>query len=287
MEIRNLSEGDRLAFLHSLKQHEEKARVTEEDERAKQRLKMANFNNPELIEQLKQNREKLLKSTGFSTEDREIVEILKTIDTADHGYLAYLYAMVSLDYKIFIEKSLDFRTALNSKFTYIFGADLLADTDKDSKTGMFYHLSKKLYDMMEQCFSISNYENLEMLNNYLSIIGSMGVPVVYQDMLTRNHFVLGFKPVRAQHIYCFVIPPSFSEHELFKALFRFYNNYVVKVIFDAYNKKHSAAGQNNKLYLNQDESLAKRLHKLGDLIEKDQNVLSLKLASLKRQSSFL
>ncbi|PKL11090.1 MAG: hypothetical protein CVV50_06190, partial [Spirochaetae bacterium HGW-Spirochaetae-6] len=144
---------------------------------------------------------------------------------------------------------------------------------------VFYNLSRKLFDFMQQSYSSPEYRKTEILNHYLAIIGSLAVAVPFQRKLLENNFTLAFKPDKIGQQFCMVIPPEEMEKELFKELYDFYYKNVTKVLM--HDLSHSNKFSSYKSAFADKETDGRGFSRLSKNLGDYDNVLSSKLSNLK------
>jgi hypothetical protein len=230
-----------MRYLNSLKEFEKKLKETQFKDNADEILNQKRFNNESLLEEFHKNRGKIMQTCGLDFEDQEIVRSLEAIDHYDQKTLSFFYVMLCIDSKIVIKHALNYKIGLDFKFQFVFGADLSNNIYQGSTKSIFYRLSQKIYDKMEYAFANQHYHELENLNLYLAIIGALAQPISYQEILLSHHFVMAFHSFKISTDYCFIIPPSCTDIDLFACLFDFYQDEVIKPIV---NLKSPVSQQN-------------------------------------------
>lgn len=276
---KGLSEQEKREFAGLVKQNEKKRSEQEKNENMAKALAETDFSSGPSHLRLIENRKKILESYNFGGTDQEIIEIMESSNFKNRKYLSMFYAITSFDHKAFVEKLIAPEIALQGKFIYVLGNSIIQEVMEESKKSVFYNLSRKLFDFMQQSYSSPEYRKTEILNHYLAIIGSLAVAVPFQRKLLENNFTLAFKPDKIGQQFCMVIPPEEMEKELFKELYDFYYKNVTKVLM--HDLSHSNKFSSYKSAFADKETDGRGFSRLSKNLGDYDNVLSSKLSNLK------
>lgn len=280
---KGLSDDEKKELARLFKENEKKKQAQEHKNDIYQNLEGRNFEGNHVHVKLKETRFKILKSFNFSSEDLDILNIFNTLDFPEKEYYSVFYTLTSFDYKSFVEEEIGHDFAIQGKFLYVFGANLQVDIEEDSKKTIFYKLSRKIYDLMQQNLSNVNYAHKETLNHYLAVIGYLGLAAPYEKMLIDDNFTLGFNPNKTGNKFCFLIPPYKMENSLFKEIYDFYYQNFTKVLLKdnpLLKKMVNYEKMAEKAHKGDKESGIK---KIQDFIGDYQDILSSKLHNLKER----